>query len=326
MEEEKTAEIKDINILSVQDLIKTFKKRVKNDFDVVVGVTGEEGIGKSSLATWCVIESLLYDGATREEAILRFPEYTIFSPNKDRVKEQITKAEKYSLVNADESIKILYKLNWNSDIQKFLNMLYALCRKENKITLLCMPRFTDFNEYFRKHRIKFWIHVIDRGVGAVFVKDWNPFTDDPWWMKEGMDIIKNNTGRGKMVDFNTHDKIRMMSKVRNFVGIIEFPDLDTDIKKIYKKGKEDFGYEDMETGDIGAGKRAELYQDRIETTAVNLMNKGMTTKEICEITNTPKRTICTYLSRARANAQQPIFNNNQLDDENFADLKEVDNK
>jgi hypothetical protein len=313
---------KDITILSVKDIIKSFKQRVKKDFDVVAAITGEEGMGKSSLATLCVIESLLYDGLTREEAVLKFPEYTIFSPNKQRVKEQITKAERYSVINSDEAIKILYKLNWNSDIQKFLNMLYALCRKENKITLLCMPRFTDFNEFFRKHRIKFWIHILDRGVGVVFGKDWNPFTDDPWWMKDGMDVIKKGTGRTKMVDFDTEEKIRILSKVRNFIGIIKFDDLDNDIKKVYKKGKEEFGYEDMEAEDVGAAKRAEKYQDRIETTIRNLSNKGMSTNEISIITNTPRTTIYGYLKKTITDAVQPILNNKTPEKDNFNESME----
>lgn len=306
-----------INELSPKELIRTFKKRAKIDYDVVAAITGEEGISKSTLATHCVVESLAYEGFSMDEILEKIPDYTIFSPNKARVQEQITNAPRYAVINADEAIKILYKLNWNSGIQKFLNMFYALCRKENKISLLCIPRFTDFNEFFRKHRIKFWIHIVDRGVGILFGKDWNPFTDDPWWMKEGMDIVKKGYGRKKITDFDTEEKIRILSKVRNFIAIIKFPDLNNAIKKVYKEGKEKFGYEDIESDDIGKAKRTELYQERIESTIRNLKNKGMNVVEISDITGTPKTTIYDYLKRTNTDAIQPFIKNNHPKEDNF---------
>jgi hypothetical protein len=278
-----------------KELVESFKKRTEADFDAVIAITGEEGISKSTLATWCVMEGLLYDGFTEEQIPDMITKYTIFSPNKERVKKQIMEAPRYSIINADEAIKILYKLNWYSDIQKFLNMLYALCRKENKISLLCMPRFTDFNEFFRKHRIKFWIHILDRGVGVLFAKDWNPFTDDPWWMKEGMDVIKKSYGRKKVMDFDVEEKINMLSKVRNFIAVVKFEDLPTTIKKIYRKGKDEFNYDDLgemkKTGEFGESYNAIKQKEALEKIMVNLKNEGYNPREMSKITGYSDATI-----------------------------------
>ena len=173
----------DFNEITPEKFVDVLKRRVKKDWDAVVGITGEEGSSKSTLASWLVYLGCIDDGKTEEEACQKFVDYTIFSPNKNRVQEQITKSERYSIINADEAIKILYKQNWATPIQKFLNMFYALCRQENKISVLCMPRFLDFNEFFRNHRIKFWIHVVDRGVAVIFERDWFPTSSDPWFIK-----------------------------------------------------------------------------------------------------------------------------------------------
>jgi len=295
---------KNFDEINPEELVKSWKKRTEADFDAVIAITGEEGISKSTLATWCIIEGLLYDGFTEEQIPGMINNYTIFSPNKERVKKQIMEAPRHSIINADEAIKILYKLNWHTDIQKFLNMLYALCRKENKISILCIPRFTDLNEFFRKHRIKFWVHVIDRGVGILFAKDWNPFTDDPWWMKEGMDIIKKSYGRKKVVDFDTQEKINMLSKVRNFVAIVKFEDLPTAIKKIYRKGKEEFGYDDLGEmkgmeANFGGSAREAKQLERLQRTVVNLTKRGFKQNEIVEITGIPLPSLQYYKEKEK---------------------------
>ncbi|PLW80752.1 hypothetical protein C0585_00955 [Candidatus Woesearchaeota archaeon] len=289
----------DYDIITIPECTEVFIKRAKKDYDAVVAITGEEGSSKSTCASNILIESLKNENIPEDKMIEIFLERTIFSPSKEKVETQMKETPRYSVLNADEAIKILYKLNWGSPIQKFLNMLYALARKENKITLLCMPRFTDFNEFFRKHRIKFWLHILDRGIGVLFAKDWNPFTDDPWWMKEGMDVVKKNYGRKKVTDMDTKEKIRILSKLRNFVGVVEFDDMPTKFRTAYRKAKDEFGYDDMgqDTTDIGAGKRAEKYQEWIRK-AVIKMAKTTRPIDISRELDIPSTTIYRYLNES----------------------------
>lgn len=179
------------DFLTPHDVSKIFLRRVKKDKDAVIALTGDEGEGKSTLALHIIQETLRLHHKTEEEILETINDYVIYSPNKEEVKKRIIGLPKYMPVSADEAIKILYKLNWGTEIQKYLNMLYAICRKENKITILCMPRFIDFNEFFRNHRIKFWIHILERGRAVMFSKDWSPFSKDPWWLDENQKIIKD---------------------------------------------------------------------------------------------------------------------------------------
>ena len=43
-------------IMSPKDIAHQFIKRVKKDKDACVGITGDEGDGKSTLAVWIIIE------------------------------------------------------------------------------------------------------------------------------------------------------------------------------------------------------------------------------------------------------------------------------
>lgn len=317
-------------ILTPTELVKTLKSRVKKDWDAVIGITGDEGSSKSTLASWLVYEGCLYDGMTEEEALVKFNEYTIFSPNKERVQEQITKSTRYSIINADEAIKILYKQNWATPIQKFLNMFYALCRQENKISVLCMPRFLDFNEFFRNHRIKFWIHVLDRGVGVMFEKDWFPASADPWFLKHATKMNEEMYKRKHTSDFNLHEKIAALSKLKNFVGVVEFEDLPTKVKNVYKLGKAQFAYEDLDEqvkqGDIAPGAKAEKYQIKAIQTAHNLAEQGMAIKDIARIMCVSDRTIYSYLKIEPEGETEGITYNKHSLGDNFDDSMEEDNK
>jgi hypothetical protein len=292
----------DLNIISPKEFVSILKRRVHKDWDAVVGITGEEGSSKSTLASWLVYEGCLFEGLSEEEALKKFVEYTIFSPNQDRVQEQITQSERYSIINADEAIKILYKQNWASPIQKFLNMFYALCRQENKISVLCMPRFLDFNEFFRNHRIKFWVHVLDRGVAVIMEKDWFPSSDDPWFLKDAMKMNTTLYARKKTADFNVDEKIRVLSRLKNFVGVIHFEDLPNKVKKVYRDGKAEFAYEDIKE-QIKVGEtpnsQAESYKNKLVTAVKNLKEKGVKHEEIALILDISTKTVTRYLQTPR---------------------------
>ena len=284
--------------ITPKDFVEVLKRRVKKDWDAVVGITGEEGSSKSTIASWLVYESCIYDGMTEEEALKKFIDYTIFSPNKERVKQQITESARYSVINADEAIKILYKQNWASPLQKFLNMFYALCRQENKISLLCMPRFLDFNEFFRNHRIKFWVHVIDRGVAVVFEKDWFPFTDDPWFLKEAQKYKYALYHRKHTGDFNTEQKVQSLSKLKNFLGVIRFNDLPNTLKKVYRDGKAQYAYADIEEqvkSEYHPSHMAEKYKGCIVRAIKDMKERGMNQTDIARVMGVTPKTIVSYL-------------------------------
>jgi len=206
---------------------KVLRMRVssKGDWDNIVAITGDEGVGKSTAA---IQLGKLLD---KKFSIKR---NELITPDVKVLEYKLTKElPKGSVLICDEAIKILYKLGWSSKSQIFLNKLYALARQERKTTILCMPRFKDFNEYFRNHRIKFWIHLVARGIGMLFVRDWNPFTDDPWWMKENQKLIENAIKARKFTETNLDFKVNLLKRCKNFVALLYFEKLDEETEKEY---------------------------------------------------------------------------------------------
>ena len=205
-------------------LCRTFYKRVRSDRDVVIALTGDEGEGKSNCAIQIAKESSpSFDIETDE----------VGSTLKQELQEKILDKKKYCAIVVDEAIKRLYKQNWQSKSQRFLNQLYTLCRQENKITVLCLPRFIDLNEFFRNHRVKFWIHIVQRGTAVVFMKDWSPFTKDPWWMVENQKIIDIQARNKSIVDIDVNLKVKILSKSKNFLLSFTFSDFDPEDKEKY---------------------------------------------------------------------------------------------
>lgn len=255
---------------------KTLKRRVRKDYDAVVAITGEEGVGKSTLANQ--IGFVVDKNYSIEHNIL-------YSPNKDKIKEKILGLPRFSAVNADEAIKILYKQQWYTPLQIFINTFYRLCRQENKISILCMPKFADFNEGFRNHRIILWIHLLGRGIGIAFQKDWSPFAKDLWWFKENQKLVEKYRKRKKFGDFNLKKKISVLQKSVNFLDIITFPDLNEEDRIFYKKIASKHKYEGLDEEYQRAVQKSKLidkYQGIVKKSITHLLEDGLNQKDVAK--------------------------------------------
>jgi len=228
------------------------KKRVREDFDAVIAITGEEGVSKSTLANWVGMKTDKY--YTLEKNCL-------FSPSPKSLVDSVRNLPRFSAVNADEAVKILYKQQWW--LQTFINKFYRLCRQDNKISIMCMPRFNEFNEGFRNHRILIWIHIFGRGIGVAFQKDWSPFVKDPWHFDDNQKMIASRGKHLKYYNFKMEDKMRILEKSPNFIGTVTFPNLPEDFVVKYKEMAKQHKYEGLEE-EFDQGKRYMTMKKRME--------------------------------------------------------------
>lgn len=224
-------------MLSIKLLAETSVERAQRDKDLAIVVTGAEGDGKSAL-------SLGIGYAI--DPLFDLDRNVLFSPTVQTIKDKIYNLPPYSVIDADEAIKILYKLNWQSKGQKFLNTVYTLCRNQNKISLFNIPRLTDANEYFRNHRLKIWIHIVDpisnqkkEGHAVLMSKSWNPVTIDPWGLKVFEAKMTKERKHGKQdVHYTLDDKIALFSELPSFVDVIKFKWVDAKIWAEYNRLKD----------------------------------------------------------------------------------------
>jgi hypothetical protein len=264
-----------------------------------IAVTGPEGDGKSALAA----------GAAKAcSPGFDFEISELYSPTEQEMEQKMRMLPKYEAIVADEAINILYKLNWQNKMQKYLNQLFALCRQENKIAFLCMPRFTDFNEYFRNHRIRIWLHIIDpisnekpKGHAVVFAKSWSPVSIDPWYLKEMQKII-DAYGKKKClkeVEFSLEDKIACLSKMRTYVGVLEFGWLPQTDWETYLRLKNENKYKGLHLAaeDESKSKLAERYLRHRRLYMRRLREKGDTLQQIGEVVGLAPQNVLMELSK-----------------------------
>ena len=209
-------------------LVKQIRKRLKDDKDIVISITGEEGSGKSCLAVLlgCLID-IKFD--------LR--DNISYIPDSKEIVREFNRLNPYQCYVIDEAIRSLYKMQFMSKLQQALVEMWATERYQNKVTILVIPRFRDLTENFRNHRVKLWIHVLERGHAIVYIKDDDAHNTDPWYIDE-VSKFKKRAFRGKNPALLPLDKrINIEKKTINFLEYVQFPDFPPEIKEQYVKYK-----------------------------------------------------------------------------------------
>lgn len=283
---------------TLYNFCRQIRKRLENDWDIVIGVCGEEGSGKSTLAI-LISKYLDKDFSCRRNIIA--------SPNVQDVSENLLgKLPKYSPIVVDEAIKVMYKLGWHTSAQLMLNTVMSVCRAQNKVALLCMPRFLDFNEYNRQHRIKIWLEVVKRGHAFVFVRDMSPFVNDVWHLKENQEVYEKVTKHSKIVemdDYAFHDALR---NCKTFAFELTYSDLPQSIKNEYKQMKSEVAA----TLDVEETKGlARVYREAVKNLARILYTEnGLTQTDLSKETGLALYTINKLLAEAgvRKIADRPL--------------------
>jgi len=248
------------------------RSRLRNDLDVVIAVTGDEGLGKSTLA---------YQLAKRIDGDFDVEKSTVYNPTYEEVKDKIVGLPKYSAIVVDEAVKTFYKRNFAHKSQIFLNQVFAICRKANKAVILCMPAFSDFDSFFRRRRILIWIHIVTRGGFVCFVKDKSAFAEDCWHQKENDLLFRESFGSKKFFQARPSHLVRAYRKSSNYFFSGEFKKMPAEDSRKYLALAESVKYElSLET----EATRKEVDRQMLVRAVVALYRKfGMNQLEIGQL-------------------------------------------
>lgn len=256
-------------------------KRISRKKDIVIAVSGDEGIGKSTLCMWLGIAICKENGIP-----FTLTNNMIYTDEMMELRKKIKEMPIGSPLIPDEAIKFLYKLNWASKGQKYINVLYTLCRKERKITILPIPRFVDINEYFRNHRVRLWIHIVKEGYAIIFSKDWSPFSyKDPWLIQENEKMISKIRKRKKFSSFTLQERMSIFRRCQNFVLAFKYPELPESIYGQYELLSRN-DYKDLdEMYDIEDMKKEKIpYKIALKNMIKEMMGKGYDYNRISFVT------------------------------------------
>jgi energy-coupling factor transporter ATP-binding protein EcfA2 len=212
-------------------LVKALSQRVVNkDEDGVIGVTGYEGSGKSTLTIL-----LGYAISYINQVEFNLKDNMAYLPTHENIIKQFNSLKPKQVLNIDEAVSILHKHRWMNTSQQAVEQMYATERKQNKITLLCMPRFANFSENMRNHRILFWVHIWKKGFAMVYTKDIDKDIKDPWHIDENIKYKKKRFGKRGVSTITMEERLRTEAELPNFLCHFEFPDLPNDIKTDYRR-------------------------------------------------------------------------------------------
>lgn len=217
----------------IDEKFKTFakeiRKRQRNEYDVVIAVTGYPGVGKTTLV---ILLSWLINN------LYSFEKSVCFIPKAKEIEKKYFEIEQRGVFHIDEATKAMHKYRWWDSAQQTLNTIYDTERQEHyKATILIMPRFQNFTENFRNFRIQYWINIIERGISVVYRKDMDKDVKDPWHLDESYKMKQKKwmASKKRIYERNIADIIRMESKTQNYWFYFEFPKLPQELMDYFMK-------------------------------------------------------------------------------------------
>ena len=268
------------DVLSITKLANIFVKRQQEDYDNFIAITGYEGRGKSTLAL-----RLANKTASLNNTSFKVKENIVF--NDKELNNALDTLQKESVIQVDEAISMLYKRDWNSSINKTLIKRFAKIRKNRFTIFFLIPSFNDIDYQLRNHRVFMWIHVVARGLAAVFIKSENPFSNDPWNLSSNEREVEK---KYKPKD-GIQNLISALEGLENFIGWIQFDKLET---KMWHEYVEYADYKKQEYEEQGEDEMSKTEKKRLiqmATAAKNLVERGYTQKEVAEIFGVDRTTV-----------------------------------
>jgi hypothetical protein len=201
------------------------------NYDSMVLITSEKGMGKSSFAImlakrWCQMLGIKFD-TDRHIAY-----------SNAQVSSKIDKLNPFEPIICDESIRFAGSEDWNKLENKELKKKLGQVRTKHLFYILCFPlKVMKLDKVYLESYVNYWIDLVGRGVGALYVKDKNP-QYDAWRMKEFQKI-------GSYTEFTMLQKIHSaLKKHPNFWYTIRAPKPPAALYEKYLKVREYNIYDD----------------------------------------------------------------------------------
>ena len=199
-------------------------KRVRNDWDAMIVITGEHGVGKSTLMQQFGFEMDKHFDQKNNISYI---------PTVKNITEKFNAIQKFQVFGIDEAMEVMYKQDFMKDFQKALIKMYARERKQNKITIMCIPAFGDLSKTFRNTRVKYWIYVAERGHAVLLCRPPTPYSDDAWNLKLLNKDFDQTIKTKKVMNITSTEIINSLKSTPYFVEEFWFNDLPDDKKEIY---------------------------------------------------------------------------------------------
>jgi len=206
---------------SLKDIGKRIRKRMHNDDDALILVTGRTGCGKSTFA----IQLAHYIDPN-------FDIETGVVYHTDKIIKQLRDRPRYSATIIDEAIRTTFSREWYSQMNISLIKYFNVSRKGNKTVILTVPNLKSIDSGLRNERAGWWFHIPEKGEAILFVNDFLPFSGGGFYIDENNKLFKNC--RGSAYIKNKKQRLALFQKSTGFAGVFSFERLPEDVFSRYK--------------------------------------------------------------------------------------------
>jgi len=269
------------------------KKDLRDGYDYVIAITGYPGVGKSQLGA-------IFDGQIDEAATLN--KNICFIPTSKEIEKRYMSLPIYSPFHIDEASRGLHKHKWYDKVQQKLNLLFDTERENHYLcTIVIMPRFQNFTENFRNFRIKYWINILERGLGVVYKRDEDKDAKDPWHIEENYKLKEKKWYGKRIFERSLPDIVRKEQLTKNYWFYFKIPEIPKEIWAVYqelKKKSREFKEPELDI---------ESYRERLDREKIDrwnkikeLKNEGMSHVEIGAVMGISAETIRRHLRQMEA--------------------------
>lgn len=285
-------------------LVKYVVKRVsEEDYDATLALTGDEGVGKSSLAFWVTVLFYYYMGRIDE---FKLDVNCVFKPNIHELLEVLDGFEKQTGIWMDEAVDLLYKSDALTREAKAIVKEFTKDRSKNRLKLLLIPRITDLVENIRNHRILLNIYCYEKSYATILRKYKSVAAKDPWNLKEGEDKLKDFRFDRKMrARFYSRGKFKFsygikLAYYKNFSGFIRWPKMPEPWWSTYNGLKDTNNSNTNKEVRELIGVRKQKRDNALYSVVNELHVLGYSQRKICKIVKVDQRTVSEWLTKASA--------------------------
>lgn len=202
---------------SLKKLCEMIDRVIENDFDFNIVITGNRGLGKSTLA---------YIIAKKTKFSKFIPNHSLLYSNEDIIKA-LSKRQKSKIIG-DEIIQTAFNRDFYSKWNKLLIRTLTMYRDSHNLFIACAPNFASLDNQFRT-LLRMRIDVVKRGIAVIHTPNQTQYSKDVWDTQVNEKIerqwVMQGTAKPKY------------SRLTTFRGVLKFPDLSDKEKEKYQKIK-----------------------------------------------------------------------------------------
>ncbi len=225
--------------LKLDDLKYAWDVRVNINKDAHIALSGDEGEGKSTLALQ-ILRAYKVDKNLWVNVV--------YTDNPDEFFDKYEQLEEKQPMVLDEALGLINRMKWyDQSVQELVQKFREGVRKEkNPIFIYNVQLFRDLHNYWRNHRIRYWIELMPRewfkgnvNWGFVLKRQRVPFITgkrDAWLLDEVEKEWIKKMQKGEILG---KDYMNMLRAHPFYVGEFKFKEVPPTLYKRYLKRREE---------------------------------------------------------------------------------------